>query len=99
MSAFPRTQQNLSIKAAVEIEPNNTDSDSPSGAMSSLDPGVAAQQRLLGARIEEGAAIEPERGPGIRGSGWRVYAADAGCPRSCVALGATGHRPAALDLK
>jgi hypothetical protein len=40
--------------------------------MSSLDPGVAAQQRLLGARIEEGAAIEPERGPGIRGSGWRV---------------------------
>ena len=40
--------------------------------MSSLDPGVAAQQRLLGARIEEGAAIEPERGPGIRGSDWRV---------------------------
>ena len=28
--------------------------------------------RLLGARIEEGATIEPERDPGVGGSGWRV---------------------------
>ena len=34
--------------------------------------GVAAQQRLLGARIEDGAVIEPERDPGVGGSGWRV---------------------------